>query len=644
MQNPDRGSGVASASDLDMQALDFAAGEKPSWGDLPDRPGVYMFRDGEGRVLYVGKARSIRKRVQNYFGAPSGLTARTQALMMASRRVEWVVVTGEVQALMLEFSLIQQHKPRYNVRYRDDKSYPYLAVTLKDKWPKATVMRGRKRRGVRYYGPYPNTYAIRETVDLLTRVFPMRSCSESLFNESHRLGRPCLYFHIGRCPGPCVDEVTEEQYRTNVDAFCGFLDGEAQQTLTRLDTEMHEAAERLEFENAARRRDQLAAARKALERQEIVAKTSLDADIIALVENELDAAAQVFFVRNGRISGRKGFHAEVIEEQTTADRLALFLQSLYMERDEFPPEVLVPLEPSDGDVLRAWLSEQRGGNVRIRVPKSGERAGVLDIVRENAEQSLRELSSKRRTDLAARSRALKQLQDELGLPEAPLRIECFDISTLQGDETVGSMVVFEDGSPRGSDYRKFRVKRQQGMDDFKAMHEVVERRFRRYQQEQERPLEPGQRPRKFAYRPHLVLIDGGRGQLNAAIRAMEDAGVSGIPVAALAKRLEEVYVPGRPDPIRIPRTSEALYILQHVRDEAHRFAIGYHRKRREASLKRSVLDDVPGIGRSRKAALLKWFGSVEALERATVDEIRAVPGITRHLADEIHRRLQKESA
>ncbi len=632
-------------TDLDMQALDFAAGEKPQWSDLPDRPGVYLFRDGDGRVVYVGKARSIRKRVQNYFGAPSGLMARTQALMMVARRVEWVTVSGEVQALMLEFSLIQQHKPRYNVRYRDDKSYPYLAVTLKDKWPKATVMRGRRRRGVRYYGPYPNTYAIRETVDLLTRVFPMRSCSESLFNESKRLGRPCLYFHIGRCPGPCVDEVTEAQYRENVDAFCGFLDGEANATLQRLDHEMQESAERLEFENAARRRDQLAAARKALERQEIVAKTSLDADIIAIVENELDAAAQVFFVRNGRITGRKGFHAEVIEEQTPEDRLALFLQSLYAEREEIPAEVLVPFEPSEADVFRELLAELRGAPVRIRVPKSGERAGVLQIVRENAEQALRELSSKRRTDLAARSRALVQLQDELGLPEAPLRIECFDISTLQGEETVASMVVFEDGAPRPSDYRKFKIKRQEGMDDFKAMHEVVERRFKRYVQEQDRPVEPGHRPRKFAYRPHLVLIDGGRGQLNAAMRAMEDAGVSGIPIAALAKRLEEVYVPGRPDPIRIPRTSEALYVLQHVRDEAHRFAIGYHRKRREAALTRSVLDDVPGIGRSRKAALLKWFGSIEALERATVDEIRAVPGITRHLADEIHRKLhRKESA
>jgi excinuclease ABC subunit C len=632
-------------ADLDMQALDFAAGEKPEWSALPDRPGVYLFRDRDGRVIYVGKARSIRKRVQNYFGAPSGLMARTQALMMVARRVEWVVVTGEVQALMLEFSLIQQHKPRYNVRYRDDKSYPYLAVTLKDKWPKATVMRGRRRRGVRYYGPYPNTYAIRETVDLLTRVFPMRSCSESLFNESKRLDRPCLYFHIGRCPGPCVDEVTEEQYRENVDAFCRFLDGEANQTLERLDREMQESAERLEFENAARRRDQLAAARKALERQEIVAKTSLDADIIALVENELDAAAQVFFVRNGRITGRKGFHAEVIEEQTSEDRLALFLQSLYAERDEIPPEVLVPFEPSEADVFRELLTELRGASVRIRVPKSGERAGVLQIVRENAEHSLRELSSKRRTDLAARSRALVQLQDELGLPEAPLRIECFDISTLQGDETVASMVVFEDGAPRSSDYRKFKIKRQEGMDDFKAMHEAVERRFKRYVQEQDRPVEPGQRARKFAYRPQLVLIDGGRGQLNAAIRAMEDAGVSGIPVAALAKRLEEVFVPGRPDPIRIPRTSEALYVLQHIRDEAHRFAIGYHRQRREAALTRSVLDEVPGVGRSRKAALLKWFGSLEALEHATVDEIRAVPGITRHLADEIHRKLhRKESA
>jgi excinuclease ABC subunit C len=626
---------------LDMQAVDFAAGEKPELRELPDRPGVYLFRDGDGRVLYVGKARSVRSRVRNYFGAPSGLESRTQAMVAASRRVEWVVVSGEVQALMLEFSLIQQHKPRYNVRYRDDKSYPYLAVTLKDKWPKATVMRGGKRRGVRYYGPYPNTYAIRETVDLLTRVFPMRSCSESLFNECKRLGRPCLYFHIGRCPGPCVDEVTEEDYRANVDAFCRFLDGEADATLQRLDTEMHESAGRQEYENAARRRDQLFAARKALERQEVVTKTSLDADVVAVAENELDAAAQVFFVRRGRIAGRRGFRAEVTEDQTPSSRLTLFIQGLYSEREDVPGELLVPFVPDEREVLEAWLAQQRGGPVRIRVPRTGERAGVLSIVRDNAEHALREFGAKRRTDLAARSRALADLQAELGLPEAPLRIECFDISTLQGDETVGSMVVFEDGAPRPSDYRKFRVKRQEGMDDFKAMHEVVFRRFRRYAQEKEKPVEPGTRPRKFAYRPQLVLIDGGRGQLNAAMRAIEEAGVSGIPVAALAKRLEEVYVPGRPEPLRIPRTSEALYVLQHVRDEAHRFAIGYHRKRREEAMRKSFLDDVPGVGRGRKASLMKWFGSLESMEKATVDEIRAVPGIPRHVADEIHRRLQK---
>ena len=630
--------------DLDLQSVDFPAGTKPDLRQLPDRPGVYLFRDGDGRVLYVGKARSVRKRVANYFGAPSSLTSRTQALMTASRRVEWVVVTGEVQALLLEYSLIQEHKPRYNVRYRDDKSYPYLAVTLNEKWPKATVMRGRKRRGTKYYGPYAHAYAIRETVDLLTRVFPMRTCSESLFHESKRLGRPCLYFHIGRCPGPCVDEVTDEEYRGNVDAFCRFLDGDADSTLKRLDTEMNEAAQRLEFENAARRRDQLFAARKALERQEMVTKTRLDADVIAIAENDLDASTQVFFVRGGRIAGRKGYHAEVIEEQTPAERLSLFIGLLYMERDDVPSEILVPLEPDERTVLEAWLSQRRGKAVRIRVPRSGERAGVLEMVGENAEQSLRELSSKRRSDLAARSRALSELQAELGLPEAPLRIECFDISTLQGDETVGSMVVFEDGAPKKNDYRKFKVKRQEGMDDFKAMHEIVHRRFRRYMQEQDKERAPGTRPPKFAYRPQLVLIDGGRGQLNAALHAMEDAGVEGIPVAALAKRLEEVYVPGRPDPISIPRTSHALYVLQHVRDEAHRFAIGYHRQRREAALRRSVLDEVPGVGRTRKTALLKWFGSLDGLKRATVDEIRAVPGIPRHLAEAIHRRMQKESA
>src|SRR5688500_296041 len=368
-----------SLRDLPVQSLSFGAGERPALAEIPDRPGAYVFRDGEGRVIYVGKARSLRKRVANYFGAPSGLTARTQAQVAAARRIEWVVVGGEVQGRMLDLSLIQEHRPRFNVLYTDDKSYPYLAVTLNDKWPKATVMRGRKRRGIKYYGPYAHAYAIRETVDLLTRVFPMRTCSESLFRESKRLGRPCLYFHIGRCPGPVVDEVTEEQYAANVDAFCRFLEGGTEETLTRLDTEMHEAAERMEYENAARRRDQLSAARKALERQEIVAKTRIDADVVAVAENDLDASTQVFFVRGGRIAGRKGYHAEVIEEQTPPERLALFIGSLYLDREDVPSEVLVQLEPDERTVIEAWLSQRRGRPVRIRVPKTGERSGVLEM-------------------------------------------------------------------------------------------------------------------------------------------------------------------------------------------------------------------------------------------------------------------------
>jgi excinuclease ABC subunit C len=628
---------TSAALDADVQAVAFAAGEKPDLKPMADRPGVYLFRDGDGRVLYVGKARSLRKRAASYFGAPSSLTTRNQALLAAARRLEWVVTSGEVQALMLEYSLIQEHKPRYNVRYRDDKSYPYLAVTTNDRWPKATVMRGRKRRGVRYFGPYAHAYAIRETVDLLTRVFPMRTCSESLFKECQRLGRPCLYFHIGRCPGPCVGEVTEEDYRANVEAFCRFVDGDVAGTLTELERDMHEAAGRQEYEGAAHRRDQLFAARKALERQELVTKTRLDADVVAVAEGELDAAAQVFFVRSGRVVGRKGYRAEVTEDEEPAMRLTRFVQAVYDERQEVPPEVLVSEAPGERAVLEEWLGQRRGGPVKVRVPRSGERAGVLAMVRENAEHALRELGAERRTDLASRSRALADLQRELGLPEAPLRIECFDVSTHHGEETVGSMVVFEDGAPRRSDYRKFRVKQLEGMDDFQAMAEIVGRRFRRYLSE--RDAEPGARPKRFAYTPQLVLVDGGRGQLGAARKAMEEVGVSDIPVAALAKRLEEVYVPGRPEPIRIPRSSEALYVLQHVRDEAHRVAVSYHRQRRGSSMRRSELDDVPGVGRERKAALLKWFGSVEDIRKATLDEIRAVPGIPRAVAEEVHRRL-----
>jgi len=626
------------------QSVDFARGERPDLRAVPDSPGAYLFRDADARVLYVGKARSLRKRVASYFGAPSGAGFRTRAMVSSARRVEWVVVTGEVQALLLEYSLIQEHKPRYNVRYRDDKSYPYLAVTVRDKWPKATVMRGRKRRGVKYYGPFAHAYAIRETVDSLTRVFPMRTCSESLFKECNRLGRPCLYFHIGRCPGPCVGEGTEQDYRANVDAFCRFLDGDVKGTLHRLDREMHEAAERTEFEQAARRRDQLAAARRAVERQELVTKTELDADAVGIAEDELDAAVQVFFVRAGRIAGRKGYSAEVVEEQTPAQRLTLFLQSLYSQGDRPPSEILVPYKPEDAAPLQEWLEGLRGGRVRIAVPRSGERSTVLQTVTQNAEQSLKEIRMKRRTDLAARSRALSQLQSDLGLPEAPLRIECFDVSHLQGEETVGSMVVFEDGLPRKTDYRKFRLNDVAGVDDYKAMEEIVRRRFARYAAERDRPADAGGRARKFAYRPQLVLIDGGRGQLAAAMKAMSDTGVLDIPVAALAKRLEEVHLPEQSEPVRIPRGSESLYVLQHIRDEAHRFAVGFHRQRRDARLRSSRLDEIPGVGRGRKVALMKWFGSVEALEKATLDEIRAVPGIPRHLAEDIHRRLAGQGA
>ncbi|HVE91151.1 MAG TPA: excinuclease ABC subunit UvrC [Actinomycetota bacterium] len=628
-----------------LQALDFARGQRPGLGPVPDSPGVYLFRDADGRVLYVGKARSVRKRVSSYFGAPSGLGPRTQAMVSSARRLEWMVVAGEVQALLVEYSLIQEHRPRYNVRYRDDKSYPYLAVTLRDQWPKATVTRGRKRRGTKYYGPYAHAYAIRETVDSLTRVFPMRTCSETLFKECNRLGRPCLYFHIGRCPGPCVGEVTEEAYRANVEAFCRFLDGDVKGTLQRLDEEMREAAERTEFEQAARRRDQLAAARRAIERQEVVTKTELDADAIGIAEDELDAAVQVFFVRSGRIAGRKGYSAEVVEEQSPPQRLTLLLQSMYSEGDRPPPEVLVPYQPEDVEALEHWLQGLRGGRVRIAVPRSGERATVLQTVTQNAEQALTEIRMKRRTDLAARSRALSRLQADLGLPEAPLRIECFDVSHLQGQETVGSMVVFEDGLPRKTDYRKFRLKGVEGVDDLKAMEEIVRRRFARYAAERDRPPEAGQsRARKFAYRPQLVLIDGGRGQLAAAMKAMADTGTADIPVAALAKRLEEVHLPDRSEPVRIPRGSESLYVLQHVRDEAHRFAVGFHRQRRDVRMRTSRLDEIPGVGRGRKVALMKWFGSVEALEKATLDEIRAVPGIPRHLAEDIHRRLVQQGA
>ncbi|GIV00743.1 MAG: UvrABC system protein C [Actinomycetota bacterium] len=609
---------------------------RPEPSTVPDQPGVYLFRDADGRVVYVGKARSLRKRLASYWSRP--LHPRTEAMMAAAESVDWIVAATEVDALMLEYNLIKQHQPRFNIRYKDDKSYPYLAVTVGERWPRAQVLRGTKRRDVRYFGPFGHAYAIRETLDALTRVFPVRTCSNAFFDQRARARRPCLSYDIGRCSGPCVPDltgVTEARYRADVEALMDFLSGGERPVLARLEREMREAAERQEYELAAKLRDQLAAARRALEHQEMVLARPEDLDVVALVEDDLEAAFQVFFVRRGRVTGRKGWIVDRVEELDRPGLIASFLRELYMERQEVPARVLVPELPEDVAVLEAWLSERRGSRVRLAVPERGAKRKLLETVTENAREHFARHKLKRASDFGARSRALAELGAVLGLDQAPLRIECYDISNLGATDKVGSMVVFEDGLPKRSDYRRFEIRGVPGQDDVASMEEVLRRRFSRLLAER---AEPEARPRRFAYPPSLVVVDGGRGQLGAATRVLADLGLD-IPAIGLAKRLEEVYLPDRPEPLVIPRGSEALFVLQHLRDEAHRFALTYHRTKRAKRVLASPLDEIPGVGPARKRALLRRFGSLARLARATPDEIAATPGIGPRLAREIHERL-----
>jgi excinuclease ABC subunit C len=610
---------------------------RPKPSSIPDEPGAYLFRDADGRVIYAGKAASLRKRLVSYWGKP--LHARTAAMVEAAASVEWIVASGEVDALMLEYNLIQRHKPRFNIRYRDDKSYPYLALTVGEKWPRAQVLRGTKRKGVRYFGPYGHAWAIRDTLDALTRVFPVRTCSNAFFDQRARAGRPCLYHDIGRCAGPCVPErtgATEETYRASVDAMGEFLAGNTRPVLRGLENEMRASAERREFEQAAKLRDQLFAARRALESQEMVLTPPEDLDVVAMAEDDLEAAFQVFFVRKGRVLGRRGWVVDRVEDLDRAELVGSFLEQMYMERPEIPPRVLVPTMPDDASVLESWLATRRGGPVHIGVPSRGAKRRLLEVVERNAKDAFQRHKLRRASDFGARSRALAELADQLGLEQAPLRIECYDISNLGPTDKVGSMVVFEDGLPKRSDYRKFKITGVAGQNDFASMHEMLHRRFTRLLEEASRPSEG--RGRRFSYPPALIVVDGGRGQLSQATDVLAELGLS-IPHIGLAKRLEEVYFPDRPDPLVIPRGSEALFVLQHVRDEAHRTAVAYHRSLREKRALRSPLDDIPGVGPARKRALMKRFGSLAKLRAASVDELAATKGVGPALAAAIHERL-----
>ncbi|HEX9506455.1 MAG TPA: excinuclease ABC subunit UvrC [Acidimicrobiia bacterium] len=602
--------------------------QRPVPSTIPDSPGSYQFKDTDGRVIYVGKAKSLRSRVMSYFG--TGLAERTRQMVETAETVEWIAVRNEVEALFLEFNLIKKHRPRFNIRLKDDKSYPYLAITLDEEWPRAMVMRGAKRKGVRYFGPYAHSYAIRETLDLLLRTFPIRTCTRGKFDRHVRLGRPCLYAHIEKCVAPCVGAVTRDEYMGLVAELIAFLDGETAPVLDRLDKQMHEASDALEFERAARLRDQLVSVRKAIERQQMVDAKEEDYDAIGITDDPLEASVQIFFVRKGRVVGRKGLVVDKVEDVGRPELIGRLLEQLYGDLDagDIPREILVPDAPDDPDLYQEFLTLQRGGRVRVRVPQRGAKRELLATITQNADEAFVRHKLRRASDHNARARALVALQEALGLPDAPLRIECYDISNLQGTEIVASMVVMEDGLPKRSDYRRFKI-RHEGQDDFAAMEEVLTRRFRRYLHERDEGARSGKR---FAYPPNLVLIDGGKGQLAAAVRVLEELGLEDICVASLAKRFEEVYVPGASDPVRIPRDSEALYLLQQVRDEAHRFAITYHRQLRDKKMTKSVLDDVPGLGPVRRARLLKEFGSVKRLRTLAEEDFVAIPWLPERVA------------
>ncbi|BCT76134.1 UvrABC system protein C [Sinomonas cyclohexanicum] len=619
------------------------ASYRPKTGEIPTDPGVYRFRDPHGRVIYVGKAKSLRQRLTSYFANPASLLPKTYAMVHAAASVEWTVVGSELEALQLEYTWIKEFKPRYNLAFRDDKTYPYLAVTMSEKYPRVQVMRGDRRKGTRYFGPY-TAGAIRETMDTLLRVFPVRSCSAGVFRRAEQSGRPCLLGYIDKCSAPCVGRISEEDHRALAEDFCDFMGGAAKRFITQLERKMADAVADLDYENAARLRDDIIAMRKVFERNAVVLSEETDADVFAVEEDELEAAVQVFYVRGGRIRGQRGWVVEKVEDTTPAELVGHLLQQVYGDNEEtngrIPREVLVPVMPDDADELATWLSGLRGAKAELRVPQRGDKAALAATLHENAVLALRLHKSRRAGDITTRSLALQELQEALELPEPPLRIESFDISHVQGTNVVASMVVVEDGLTKKSEYRKFSITGDAARDDTAAMHDVLTRRFRNYLAERELPVEDRDQNRKFAYPPNLVVVDGGQPQVTAAVRALAELGIGDeIRVVGLAKRLEEVWLPEGDFPVILPRASQGLYLLQRIRDEAHRFAITFHRQKRGKSMTASILDEVPGLGPARQKAVLAHFGSLKRLKGASVTEITDVSGVGPALAAAIHARL-----
>ncbi|MEO6530825.1 MAG: excinuclease ABC subunit UvrC [Specibacter sp.] len=631
------------------------ASYRPKPGEIPTDPGVYRFRDQHGRIIYVGKAKNLRSRLNSYFANPATLLPKTHAMVHHAASVQWTIVGSELEALQLEYTWIKEFAPRYNLAFRDDKTYPYLAVSMSEKFPRVQVMRGERRKGTKYFGPY-TAGAIRETMDTLLRVFPVRSCSTGVLRRAERSGRPCLLGYIDKCAAPCVGRISIEDHKALAQDFCDFMGGEAKRFIGTLEKRMAAAVAELDYEQAARVRDDIIALRKVFERNAVVLTEDTNADIFAVEQDDLEAAVQVFFVRGGRIRGQRGWVVEKVEDASDAELWEHLMQQVYggeeQQQDAIPRQILVPELPANHEYLAQWLGELRQGSVSIKVPQRGEKAALMDTVQVNARQAMALHKSRRAGDLTTRSLALQELQEALDLTMPLLRIECFDISHVQGTNVVASMVVVEDGIAKKSEYRKFAVTGEAAIDDTASMYDVITRRFRNYLAEKEARAQGAlasgevaavgaedavEAPKsKFAYPPNLVVVDGGIPQVNAAARALAELGITDVAVIGLAKRLEEVWVPASDFPVILPRSSEGLYLLQRIRDEAHRFAITFHRAKRGKAMVASVLDTVPGLGSAKQKALLAHFGSLKKVRAATVEELAEVKGVGPVLAQAIH--------
>jgi len=614
-------------------------------GTIPVTPGSYQFRDAQGRVIYVGKAINLRSRVSSYFADPATLHPRTASMMSFADKVEWIEVRNEVEALLLEYALIKEHKPRFNIRLQDDKSFPFMAITTDEEWPRAMMFRGKRRKGVRYFGPYVHPGAIRDTLELLLRTFPVRTCAASKFRQHERLGRPCLLFHIEKCSGPCVGEVSAAEYKVHVDGLMKFLDGDNTEIVTTMEKQMIAASEATDFERAAKIRDRLTAIHQVLEKQQMVGVQEDDMDVIGIAQDEITAAVQIFFVRKGRVIGRNGFVLDKVEDVSPELLVDRILENVYGDEPALgiPKQVLVPVLPESHEAVEKWLSDVRTTQVSVRVPMRGDKRELQETVTINASRELARHRLKRSADQHSRTLALNDLQQLLKLPHFPLRIECYDMAHLHGTDYVGSMVVLEDGLPAKTEYRRFKIKDVPGNDDYAAMREVLMRRLSAYKKERDLPIsERGSKPGKFAYPPQLILVDGGKGQLGVAIDVVKELGLENeIPVASLAKRLEEVFVPNSSMPIDVPRGSEALFMLQVIRDEAHRFANTFHRQLRGKRMKVSGLDGIAGLGAARKEKLMQVFGSMKSLREASVEEILAQSGLSQVVSQAVFNALHQ---